>query len=84
MVKGRSEIVERFPDGSLVLIFRLGHGRFLAGYALGDDGMLFRGELLEASEAEARWTARIMSNELAVLDQADITFGTEKDDGRRT
>ena len=31
LVDGRSEIVERFPDGSLALIFRLGHGRFPGG-----------------------------------------------------
>ena len=33
-------------SGSLALMFRLTHGRFIVGYALGDDGMLFRGELL--------------------------------------
>ena len=72
LVEGRSEIVERFADGSLALIFRLGHGRFLAGYALGEDRMLFRGELLEDTEAEARWTARMASDHFAEIDaQAD-------------
>ena len=69
LIEGRSEIVERFADGSLALIFRLGHGRFLAGYALGEDRMLFRGELMEETEAEARWTARITSDEFAEFDR---------------
>ena len=83
LIEGRSEIVERFSDGYLALIFRLGHGRFLAGYALGDDGMLFRGELLEDTEAQARWTARITSNELAAQDDGDTSaiVSTEEDDG---
>src|SRR3954453_14687546 len=42
----RTNTVREFGDGSLALIFRLTHGRFIVGYALGDDGMLFRGELL--------------------------------------
>ena len=71
LVQGRSEIVERFADGSLALIFRLGHGRFLAGYALGEEGMLFRGELLEDSEGQARWTARMASEQFAAQDEAD-------------
>ena len=82
-MEGRSEIVERFADGSLALIVRLGHGRFLAGYALGEDRMLFRGELLEDSEAQARWTARIISDQFAELDaKADTEsaiVGTEED-----
>ncbi len=85
LVEGRSEIVERFPDGSLALIFHLGHGRFLAGYALGEDRMLFRGELLEDSEAEARWTARMTSDHFAALDaQADTEsaiVATEEENG---
>lgn len=54
MLACRSEVVKR--DGSLALLFRLPKGRFLAGYALGNDGMLFRGELLDdcnADEAKA-------------------------------
>ena len=65
---GRSETVDRFADGSLAIIFRLGHERFLAGYALGEDGMLFRGELIKDTEAEARWVARIVSDQFAALD----------------
>jgi hypothetical protein len=76
----RSEIVERFADGSLAILFRLGHERFLAGYAFGDDGMLFRGELVEDSEAEARWVVRIVSDQFAAVDAEDAdtnaTFAT--------
>ena len=32
---------------ALALMFRLAKGRFIVGYALGDDGMLFRGELID-------------------------------------
>ena len=87
LVKGRSEIVERSGDGSLALIFRLGHGRFLAGHALGDDRMLFRGELIEDSEAQARWTARMISDQCAELDAQDeadtdsAIIGTEDEHG---
>ena len=52
ILASRSEVVETFCDGSLALLFRLPRGRFLAGYALGDDGMLFRGELLDTCTAE--------------------------------
>ena len=39
-------------DGSLALVFRLTHGRYIVGYALGDDGMFFRGELLTECDEE--------------------------------
>jgi hypothetical protein len=46
MLACRSETVRKSHDGSIALTFRLTNGRFVVGYALGDDGMLFRGELL--------------------------------------
>lgn len=46
MLGCRCEIVREFHDGSIALMFRLTNCRFIVGYALGDDGMLFRGELL--------------------------------------
>ena len=52
MLACRSEVVERFWSGSLALMFRLPRGRFIAGYALGDNGMLFRGELLTDCDDE--------------------------------
>src|SRR6516162_6364875 len=46
MLACRSEVIREFSDGSLALMFRLTNDRFIVGYALGDDGMHFRGELL--------------------------------------
>ena len=58
MLACRSEIVREYLDGSIALMFRLTHGRFVVGYALGDDGMLFRGELLtDCDEDRARHEA---------------------------
>src|SRR5947209_8417344 len=45
MLACRSEVVRGFSDGAVALVFRLTNGRHIIGYALGDDGMLFRGEL---------------------------------------
>lgn len=68
----RSEVVERFWSGSVALLFRLPHGRFIVGYALGDDGMLFRGELVtECDEHEARRHALMISECFAQLDAED-------------
>jgi hypothetical protein len=52
MLASRSEVVRESGDGSLVLVFGLTHGRFIVGYALGDDGMLFRGELLTGCDED--------------------------------
>ena len=46
MLGCRSQVIRQFWDGSLAIVFRITNGRFIVGYALGDDGMLFRGELL--------------------------------------
>ncbi|MFO0847597.1 MAG: hypothetical protein U0871_03415 [Gemmataceae bacterium] len=68
----RSEIVRRHRDGSLVLIFRLTNARFVVGYALGDSGMLFRGELLtDATDDEARRAAVYITNMCAAFDDED-------------
>ncbi|MGO8747317.1 MAG: hypothetical protein ACLQNE_15130 [Thermoguttaceae bacterium] len=74
----RSKVVATYWDGSLALVFRLPRGRFVAGYALGGDGMLFRGELLDtctAEEAKAAalakanyWSERDAEDEEADLD----------------
>ncbi len=50
MLASRCEVVERFWTGTMALMFRLPRGRFIVGYALADDGMLFRGELLTNSD----------------------------------
>jgi len=68
----RSEVIERFWDGSLALMFRLPKGRFIVGYALGDDGMLFRGELIDGcDEDDARHHAIMLSQNWAEADQMD-------------
>jgi hypothetical protein len=72
MLECRSEVVERFWNGSLALIFRLPKGRFLVGYGLGDDGMLFRGELIDGcNEDDARRHAIMLSQNWAEVDQMD-------------
>lgn len=72
MLACRSEVVRRHRDGSLVLRFRLTKGRFVVGYALGDNGMLFRGELLiGVTEDESRRAAVFIANMCAALDEED-------------
>ena len=68
MLDCRCEVIETFWSGSLALMFRLPKGRFIIGYALGDDGMLFRGELTNADESEARGAAIRISHHFAELD----------------
>jgi hypothetical protein len=68
----RSEVIERYWSGSLVLMFRLPNCRFIVGYALGEDGMLFRGELLmDCDEAEARRQALNVAEYFAEIDAED-------------
>jgi hypothetical protein len=72
MLACRSEIVERFWSGSMAMLFRLTGGRFIIGYALGSDGMLFRGELLDGCTSdEARATVRQLADQFAQLDAED-------------
>lgn len=72
ILASRCEIVERFWSGSLALMFRLPRGPFIVGYALGDDGMLFRGELLtNCDEDEARRHALMVADCFAQLDAED-------------
>ena len=72
MLATRCVIVQRFWSGSLALMFRLHKSRFIVGYALGDDGMLFRGELLSnCDEDEARRHALMVAECFAQLDAED-------------
>jgi len=72
MLDCRSEVVERFWNGGLALMFRLSRSRYIVGYALGDDGMLFRGELVDhCSEDTARHRAVQLSDNWAELDAED-------------
>ena len=72
MLACRSRVHPSVHDGSIALMFRLTHGRFLVGYALGDDGMLFRGELLTDCDADR---ARTQAIELAEYWSADRRRG---------
>ncbi len=88
MLACRSEVVREFHDGSLAIVFSLTNGRFIVGYALGDDGMLFRGELLlgcddERARREAVALAEYWS-EIDAEDEADPWHGEpdEPDRGR--
>lgn len=72
MLACRSEVVERYWPGSVALIFRLTRGRYIVGYALAENGMLFRGELLDnRTDDEARDTARRLADHFAELDAED-------------
>lgn len=76
MLASRSEVVERFWSGSLALMLRLPRGRFIVGYALGDEGMLFRGELLtDCDEDDARRHARMVAECFDQLDAAEEVNG---------
>lgn len=76
----RSEVVKAFRDGSMVLLFRLTKSRFVAGYALGDNGMLFRGELLVgANHEEAASSARALADHFAGRDAEEDNCGEETD-----
>ena len=53
-------------------MFRLPRGRWIVGYALGETGMLFRGELLtDCDEDEARHHALMLADCFAQLDAED-------------
>ena len=72
MLDCRSEVIGRFWNGGLALLFRLPRGRFICGYALGSDGMLFRGELLDnCTEQEARRHCLMISENWMEVDQMD-------------
>jgi hypothetical protein len=61
----------QFHDGSIALMFRLTHGRFVIGYALGD-GMLFRGELLTDCDPDrARREAINLAKYWSAIDTED-------------
>jgi hypothetical protein len=72
MVGCRSQVVKEYHDGSLSLVFSLTKRRFIVGYALGDDGMLFRGELLsDCDEERARQDALTLAEYWSEIDAED-------------
>ena len=71
MLDARSEIVERFWNGGMAILFRLPKRRFVVGYALGNE-MLFRGELLDGcNEDDARRHAMMLSQNWSEVDAED-------------
>lgn len=83
MLACRSEVVEEHHDGSLVLLFRLTKGRFVVGFALGEKGMLFRGELVtNCTDDQARRTALRIAQHFAELDAQDEYEANQNDDER--
>ena len=72
MLDCRSEVVERYWNGGLALMFRLPKGRYIVGYALGDDGMLFRGELIDRLRRKrSPRHCRMVAENWAELDQME-------------
>ena len=79
MLASRSEIVREYHDDSLAIMFRLTNNRYIVGFALGDDGMLFRGELLtDCDDERARHEALELADywsEIDAEDEADPWHG---------
>jgi hypothetical protein len=79
MLASRSEVVREYRDGSSAVVFRRTRRRIIVGYALGDDGMLFRGELLTGCDEDgARREALAISEhwiEIDAEDEADSWHG---------
>jgi hypothetical protein len=72
MLACRSEVVREYHDGSLAIIFKLKNDRYIVGYALGAEGMLFRGELLLGCDDErARQEAVALAEYWARIDAED-------------
>jgi hypothetical protein len=72
MLACRSEIAETFNDDSCAVVFSLTRSRFVVGYALAGDGMLFRGELVTGcSLEEARRAAVRIADYFSELDAED-------------
>jgi len=72
MLDCRSKVIREFSDGSIAIVFRLTNGRFIVGYTLGDDGMLFRGELLTGCDGDrASHEAVALSQYWSQIDEED-------------
>ncbi len=72
MLACRSQVVREYHDGSISVMFHLTHRRYVVGYALGDDGMLFRGELLtHCSDDRARYETVTLAEYWSGIDQED-------------
>jgi hypothetical protein len=77
----RSEVIEEYRNGWLALMFRLARGRFIVGYALGDKGMLFRGERLAGhTDEETRAATHQLADYWAERDAEDESRWQEEQD----
>ena len=83
MLGSRCEVVREYRDGSLAMLYRLRDGRFIVGFALGSEGMLFRGELLTGcSDERARHEALNLADywsQIDLEDEADPWHGEPED-----
>lgn len=72
MLACRNEVVRAYWDGSMALMFRLTHGRYVVGYALSESGTIFRGELLVGcDEGRARREALALADYWIGIDAED-------------
>lgn len=72
MLDCRSEVIERYWNGGLALMFRLPRGRFIVGYVIDGEGSLFRGELIDhCDEDEARRHCKMVAVNWMELDAED-------------
>ena len=72
MLASRSQVVREHRDGSISLMFCLTNGCYIVGYALGEGGMLFRGELLtDCDEDRARHEALELADYWSQIDAED-------------
>jgi hypothetical protein len=72
MLACRCEVVHEYRDGSLTIMFRLTNRRFIVGYALGYDGMLFRGELVtDCDDDRSRHEALAIAEYWMEIDSED-------------
>jgi len=56
----------------IALMFRLTKGRYIVGYALDENGMLFRGEMIDyCNEDDARREAKRIASYFSDLDTED-------------
>jgi hypothetical protein len=74
----RAAVVQNFWDGSFAVLFRLARRRYIVGYALDENGFLFRGELLtDCSQEVARERALRLADRFAELDAEDAVTENE-------
>lgn len=77
MLSGRSEVIETYRptfnyDGGCVIVWQLRKNRWIIGYALGEKGMLFRGELYTGEDVdEVHEAARNVASYWMAIDADD-------------